>query len=385
MQQQFTPFFRLQATDPKTEARAGLLNIGQREVETPVFMPVATLGSVKGVDREQLLSPGIDTGILLANTYHLYQRPGLEIISQAGGLHKFMGWNRAILTDSGGYQVFSLSKLSKISDSGVSFSSPIDGLSHTFTPEKVVDIQRKLASNIMMPLDECTPYDASRSYQIEALSRTHRWLDASMHRLEATAQASNSSQRLFPIIQGGMEEDLRKQSARRAAAMNVEGYAIGGLSVGEPADLMYRVLEWVCPLLPSKRPRYLMGVGTPENLLRSIARGIDMFDCVLPTRNGRNATLFTTEGRLNMRNAQWATCYAPLDQGLQNPVSQGYSRAYLRHLFMSTERLAEYLASVQNLAFYAYLMREARQHILLGDFSDWAEAQIEILSRKVTA
>ena len=378
---QFKPFFQLEATHRGSDARAGILNIKEMRIETPLFMPVATLGSVKGVDHAQLVDNQIDTQVLLANTYHLYLRPGIEVIRSAGGLHRFMGWKRGILTDSGGYQVFSLSQRCRIEEKGVSFSSPIDGRSYCLTPELVLDIQRVFGSNIVMPLDECTPYDAARSYQREALSRTERWLDRSIKHFEHSLSDSKGEQFLFPIIQGGVEKELRRSAAAYASSLKASGYAIGGLSVGEPAEMMYRTIEWTVPLLPTQSPRYLMGVGTPENLLRCIERGVDMFDCVLPTRNGRNGTIFTTKGVVNIRNAKWKHSDAPIDEGLNHPVSQNYSRAYLRHLFLSRERLAEYIASVQNLAFYAQLMSAARRQILAGDFQSWASDQISAISK----
>ena len=373
MSEQSKSFFQLQATDRTSDARAGLLNLGALSVETPLFMPVGTLGSVKGIDHRQLLDPQIDARILLANAYHLYLRPGIEVIKSAGGLHRFMGWERGLLTDSGGYQIFSLSKRCKIEDEGISFASPIDGSTYYFTPEQVIDIQQALGANIIVPLDECTPYDMAYSDQKKALYRTQKWLDRSMHHLEVSSAKDTAPQQFFPIIQGGLEEDLRKEATAYVCSLEVSGYAIGGLSVGEPAEMMYRTIEWITPLLPKQRPRYLMGVGTPTNLLRCISRGVDLFDCVLPTRNGRNGTIFTTKGVLNMRNAQWRTAHEPLDTGLQHPISQHYSKSYLRHLFISGERLAEYIASMQNIAFYMQLMRDARKHILAGDFHSWAE------------
>ena len=361
--------FELQAKDSSTAARAGLLRTAHTTVETPVFMPVATLGSIKGVERERLLSPAINAQLLLANAYHLYLRPGLEVIRKAGGLRAFMGWPQGLLTDSGGYQIFSLSSGCRISEEGVQFRDPVNGDSHNFTPKLVVELQRILGADIIVPLDECTPYNASRSYQQEALSRTQRWLSTSLQHLTDTSAHSSQLQLFFPIIQGGMEEDLRKSAARTAVSLEADGYAVGGLSVGEPVEDMYRVLEWICPILPAESPRYLMGVGSPQNLLEAIARGVDMFDCVMPTRNGRNGMLFTTEGILNIRNTKWRSSQEVLDAGLNNPISQGYSRSYLRHLSVSGERLAEYLASVQNLAFYAYLMRSARGSYPIGRLS----------------
>lgn len=374
--------FTLEAEDTSTAARAGLLRTAHAALKTPAFMPVGTQGSVKGLDNERLLSPSINPQMLLANAYYLYLRPGLDVIKAAGGLHAFMGWPRGLLTDSGGYQVFSLAPRSKISDQGVQFRAPIDGSTHTFTPAQVIDIQRALGADIIMPLDECTPYEAPRSYQQKAWARTQAWLETALQRFEETTPHYEHPQQLFPIIQGGLVKDLRKPAARSAAALRAAGYAIGGLSVGEPPEAMYQVLEWVSPLLPHYSPRYLMGVGTPENLLQAIARGVDMFDCVIPTRNGRNGMLFTTQGILNIRNAKWTNSQEVLDKGLNNPISQGYSRSYLRHLFISGERLAEYVASAHNLAFYADLLHQARKQIIAGNFKNWMKDTLHRIHRR---
>ena len=378
----YAEFFTLHTEHPATGARAGTLNTAHGSVQTPVFMPVGTKATIKGIDRAQLLSPTIDAHMILANAYHLYLRPGLDVIKKAGGLHAFMGWPRALLTDSGGYQVFSLAACNKITDTGVLFKSPIDGDAHTFTPQRTIDIQRTLGADVIMPLDDCAPYGASRSYQQQALKRTQTWLEAAQTHFSDTSPHYGHKQHLFPIIQGGTEKDLRKAAARHAITREAAGYAIGGLSVGEPTACMYEALDWICPLLPRSAPRYLMGVGTPANLLSAIAKGVDMFDCVLPTRNARHGILFTTQGILNIRNAKWAESQTLLDPELPNPISTGYTRSYLRHLCMSKERLGEYLATAHNLAFYAELMKQARAHIIIGDFSTWMENTLARITKR---
>ena len=364
--------FTLEHTDAHTEARAGRLETPHGTIETPTFMPVGTLGSVKAVEPRELKTD-IGAQIILGNTYHLYLRPGTGIIEQAGGLHRFMQWDGPILTDSGGYQVFSLSKRCEISEEGVRFRNHLDGSEHLFTPESVVDTQRVLGSDIMMVLDECPSADVSEEYARESNELTIRWAERARERFEATAPRYGHEQMLFGIVQGVTYPDVRRESARRLVRMDFPGYAIGGLSVGEPAEDMYAMTEVVTPLLPSGKPRYLMGVGKPANLLESVARGVDLFDCVIPTRNGRNGTIYTTEGRINIKNAQWKDDFSPVDPGLDAYASQQFSKAYLRHLQKSKEILGLQIASQQNLAFYCWLMEEARAAIQDDRFSTWKD------------
>jgi queuine tRNA-ribosyltransferase len=374
--------FELLATDPETGARAGLLHTDHGSIETPIFMPVGTVGSVKGVLQEQLTDQ-IKAQIILGNTYHLYLRPGTEILEEAGGLHRFMGWNRPILTDSGGYQVFSLSSNRKLKEEGAVFQSHIDGSRHLFTPENVMDIQRKIGADIVMAFDECTPYPCDYTYARQSMELTHRWLARCFQRFNETEPLYDYHQSLFPIVQGSVYPDLRRISAEFAAGMEAEGNAIGGLSVGEPEQDMYEMCELVCGILPKQKPRYLMGVGTPWNILECIGLGIDMFDCVMPTRNGRNGMLFTTEGVINIKNKKWANDFTPIDPGLINSTSSVYTRAYLRHLFAAGELLGLQLASLQNLSFYLHLVREARQHIIDGDFASWKRSQLSIVKQRL--
>lgn len=374
--------FELLATDPETGARAGLLHTDHGSIETPIFMPVGTVGSVKGVLQEQLTDQ-IKAQIILGNTYHLYLRPGTEILEEAGGLHRFMGWNRPILTDSGGYQVFSLSSNRKLKEEGAVFQSHIDGSRHLFTPENVMDIQRKIGADIVMAFDECTPYPCDYTYARQSMELTHRWLARCFQRFNETEPLYNYHQSLFPIVQGSVYSDLRRISAEFAAGMEAEGNAIGGLSVGEPEQDMYEMCELVCGILPRQKPRYLMGVGTPWNILECIGLGIDMFDCVMPTRNGRNGMLFTTEGVINIKNKKWASDFTPIDPGLINSTSSVYTRAYLRHLFAAGELLGLQLASLQNLSFYLHLVREARRHIIAGDFASWKRSQLAIVKQRL--
>ncbi|MFO8086202.1 MAG: tRNA guanosine(34) transglycosylase Tgt [Bacteroidales bacterium] len=362
--------FVIEQKDNKSSARTGLITTAHGEIETPIFMPVGTAGTVKAVHMRDV-KEDIRADIILGNTYHLYLRPGLEIIEGAGGLHKFNGWDKPILTDSGGYQVHSLADISKIEEKGVRFQSHIDGSRHFYTPEYVMDIQRSIGADIMMAFDECTAYPVDHSYAKEAMERTHRWLDRSLARFDQTAPRYNYEQTIFPIVQGSVYKDLRTQSAEYIAAHNREGNAIGGLSVGEPHELMYEMTEHVCRILPTEKPRYLMGVGTPANILESIALGVDMFDCVMPTRNGRNGMLFTSQGIINIRNKKWADDFAPVDILGDSFVDQQYSRAYLRHLFIAKESLGPMIASIHNLRFYLWLVREARKHIQEGDFATW--------------
>ena len=362
--------FDLEHKDTQTQARAGRITTEHGEIQTPIFMPVGTVGSVKAVHMQELRRD-IDAQIILGNTYHLFMRPGLEIIEQAGGLHRFNGWDRPILTDSGGYQVFSLAGTRKIKEEGVTFQSHIDGSRHLFTPENVVDIQRTIGADIVMAFDECTPGNADYDYARLSMERTHRWLARGYGRFLETEPKYGYSQTFFPIVQGCVYEDLRRQSAEFVRGFDAEGYAIGGLAVGEPTEKMYEMVELVNGILPEHRPRYLMGVGTPANILENIARGVDMFDCVMPTRNGRNGMIFTEEGIINFKNRKWATDFSPIQEGTGCFVDEQYTKAYLRHLFVAGELLAMQIASIHNLAFYLRLVRQARQRIVDGTFGDW--------------
>ena len=374
--------FTLQATDKKSGARAGIIHTDHGDIPTPIFMPVGTQGSVKAVHQHELRDD-IDAKIILGNTYHLYLRPGTDIIEQAGGLHKFNGWERPILTDSGGFQVFSLSSNRKLKEEGAYFRSHIDGSKHLFTPEKVVDIQRSIGSDIMMALDECPPGTSDRAYATKSLALTHRWLRRGWDHFNATSPRYGHSQAFFPIVQGCTYPDLRRESAKFVADLGAEGNAIGGLAVGEPAEVMYDMIEVVNEILPADRPRYLMGVGTPANILEAIERGVDMMDCVMPTRNARNGMLFTSHGIMNMRNKKWADDFSPIQEDGPSYVDRTYSRAYLRHLFIADEILAMQIASIHNLAFYLWLVTQARQHIMAGDFADWKKAILPILPSRL--
>ena len=362
--------FDLEHKDTQTQARAGRITTEHGEIQTPIFMPVGTVGSVKAVHMQELRRD-IDAQIILGNTYHLFMRPGLEIIEQAGGLHRFNGWDRPILTDSGGYQVFSLAGTRKIKEEGVTFQSHIDGSRHLFTPENVVDIQRTIGADIVMAFDECTPGNADYDYARLSMERTHRWLARGYGHFLETEPKYGYSQIFFPIVQGCVYEDLRRQSAEFVRGFDAEGYAIGGLAVGEPTEKMYEMVELVNGILPEDRPRYLMGVGNPANILENIARGVDMFDCVMPTRNGRNGMIFTEEGIINFKNRKWATDFSPIQEGTGCFVDEQYTKAYLRHLFVAGELLAMQIASIHNLAFYLRLVRQARQRIVDGTFGDW--------------
>ena len=364
------------ATDPQSSARCGVITTGHGQMETPIFMPVGTVGSVKGIYHRDL-EEDIKAEIILGNTYHLYLRPGLEILRAAGGLHKFISWDRPILTDSGGFQVFSLSPIRKLTPEGCTFSSHIDGSRHKFTPENNVDTQRIIGADIVMALDECTPGDASYEYAAKSLKLTQSWLERCIKRFDSTEPLYGYPQAFFPIIQGCVYPDLRRAAVEHAAGFDREGYAIGGLAVGEPTEKMYEMLEVVCPILPEDRPRYLMGVGTPANILEGIARGVDMFDCVMPTRNGRNGMLFTWNGIMNMRNRKWADDFSPIDPEGTSFVDRRYSKAYLRHLFVAGEIFAGQIASEHNLAFYLELVRQARIHIKAGDFKRWKDETVE--------
>lgn len=374
--------FKLQATSPGTAARAGKIATDHGVIETPIFMPVGTLGSVKGVHFRDLRDD-IKAQIILGNTYHLYLRPGTEILRMAGGLHKFNGWDGPILTDSGGFQVFSLSENRKLTEEGAHFRSHIDGSKHLFTPEYVVDIQRVIGSDIMMALDECPPGNSEYTYARKSLDLTLRWLDRGWQRYTSTQPLYGHSQAYFPIVQGCVYADLRVESARHVASLGADGNAIGGLAVGEPAEKMYEMIEVVNAILPTDKPRYLMGVGTPVNMLEAIDRGVDMMDCVMPTRNGRNGMLFTQHGTMNMRNKKWADDFSPLQADGASWVDRAYTRAYVRHLFISNELLALEIASIHNLAFYLWLMREARMHIQAGDFASWKEDMVRVLNTRL--
>ena len=374
--------FELSGSDPLTKARAGILTTGHGIIKTPVFMPVGTAGSVKAVTQQQL-EKDIKAPVILGNTYHLYLRPGLDVLEAAGGLHQFIGWRRPILTDSGGYQVFSLASNRKLSEDGALFQSHIDGSRHLFTPEKVMDIQRVIGGDIIMAFDECPPYPSDYAYAKKSMELTHRWLDRCIARFDATPDKYGYTQNLFPIVQGSTYRDLRENSAAFVAAKNAAGNAIGGLSVGEPVEMMYEFTSLCCDILPVHKPRYLMGVGTPWNILEAIALGVDMFDCVMPTRNGRNAMLFTTRGIINIDNSKWEKDFSVIDDGIDCEISNYYSRAYLRHLVKSKEYLALTIASVHNLAFYQWLVTEARKHILAGDFKSWKEEMVGRLQVKL--
>ena len=370
--------FVLQHTDAGSKARAGQITTDHGTIETPIFMPVGTLGSVKGVHQHEL-KEDIQAQIILGNTYHLYLRPGLDVLRQAGGLHRFNGFDRPMLTDSGGFQVFSLAGIRKLSEKGCEFRSHIDGSKHFFTPEGVMDIERTIGADIMMAFDECPPGTASYDYAAKSLKLTHGWLERCVKRYNETEPLYGYHQTLFPIVQGCVYPELRRESAHFATNLDAEGYAIGGLAVGEPAEQMYEMIEVVNEILPTDRPRYLMGVGTPVNILEAIERGVDMFDCVMPTRNGRNAMLFTAQGIMNMRNAKWATDFSPVDADAHSFVDTQYTKAYLHHLFKAKELLAMQIASIHNLAFYLRLVTDARQHIEQGDFTKWKASIIDQL------
>ncbi len=374
--------FKLEHQDQGTKARAGTIVTDHGTIQTPIFMPVGTVGSVKGVSQQQLQQQ-VKAQIILGNTYHLYLRPGLEVLEKAGGLHRFNGWNAPILTDSGGYQVFSLAGTRKIKEEGVTFQSHIDGSRHLFSPEYVMDIQRVIGGDIAMAFDECPPGGSDFTYAKKSMELTHRWLDRSWNRFHETPDKYGYTQNLFPIVQGGTFKDLRKQSCETVASKNATGNAIGGLSVGEPEPVMYEICDWCCDHLPTDKPRYLMGVGTPWNILECISMGIDMFDCVMPTRNGRNAMLFTTQGVINIDNKKWEFDFSPIDEGLDCEVSQYYSKAYLRHLFKAGELLGLSIASIHNLAFYLWLVKQARQKIQEGTFAGWKTEMIERLKTRL--
>ncbi len=374
--------FTLQKTDDKTKARAGEITTDHGKIETPIFMPVGTVGSVKAVTQQQL-KQDVKAQIILGNTYHLYLRPGLDVLETAGGLHKFNGWDKPLLTDSGGYQVFSLANNRKLTEEGALFQSHIDGSKHLFTPENVMDIQRIIGGDIIMAFDECPPYPSDYAYAKKSMELTHRWLDRCFERFNNTPDKYGYTQNLFPIVQGSTYKDLRTVSAEYIASKNATGNAIGGLSVGEPTEVMYEFTELCCDILPMQKPRYLMGVGTPWNILENIALGIDMFDCVMPTRNGRNAMLFTSNGVINIDNKKWEKDFSAIDEGIDCEMSNYYSKAYLRHLMKAKEYLGYTIASVHNLAFYLWLVKQAREHIIAGDFSGWKNDMVVKLQQKL--
>lgn len=374
--------FQLQQTDPQSEARAGVIHTGHGQILTPVFMPVGTVGSVKGVSVRDLKEE-VKAQIILGNTYHLYLRPGTEILEKAGGLHRFNSWDGPILTDSGGFQVFSLTGIRKLTEEGCTFRSHIDGSKHIFTPERVMDIERSIGADIMMALDECPPGTSEYAYAKKSLGMTHRWLDRCLKRFNETEPKYGYQQSLFPIVQGCTYRDLRTQSAEFVAEKGCDGNAIGGLAVGEPAEVMYEMIEVVNAILPKDKPRYLMGVGTPANLLEGIERGVDMFDCVMPTRNGRNAMIFTANGIMNMRNRKWQDDFSPIDIDGPCSLDRTYTKAYLHHLFKAQELLALEIASIHNLSFYLWLTGEARKHILAGDFRAWKEVMVKRVTERL--
>jgi len=374
--------FDLLHTDPQSKARAGTITTDHGTIETPIFMPVGTVASVKGVHQRELKEE-INPDIILGNTYHLYLRPQTAILEQAGGLHKFMNWDRNILTDSGGYQVYSLSANRKIKEEGVKFKSHIDGSVHFFTPENVMEIQRTIGADIIMAFDECTPYPCDYRYAQRSMHMTHRWLDRCINHLKKVPFKYGYEQTFFPIVQGSTYKDLRMQSAEYIANSGQQGNAIGGLSVGEPAEEMYAMTDVVCSILPEDKPRYLMGVGTPINILENIALGVDMFDCVMPTRNARNGMLFTAHGTINIKNKKWEADFSPIDEMGTTFVDREYTKAYLRHLFAANEYLGKQIATIHNLGFYMWLVREARKHILAGDFRTWKEMMVKQMSQRL--
>jgi len=374
--------FTLEHNDPKSAARAGTITTDHGTIQTPIFMPVGTAGTVKGVHTKDLRED-TNAQIILGNTYHLFLRPGTEILKEAGGLHKFNGWDRPILTDSGGYQVYSLANQRKITEEGATFASHIDGTKHLFTPERVMDIQREIGADIIMAFDECPPYPSTYEYAKTSMHMTHRWLDRCFNRINETEPLYGYGQTLFPIIQGSTFEDLRNESAHYIASKNADGNAIGGLSVGEPAEEMYKHAAGACAILPKDKPRYLMGVGTPANILENISLGIDMFDCVMPTRNGRNGQIFTSEGILNLRNKKWENVHEPLDPNGTSFVDNQYTKAYVRHLIHSKESLGAQIASLHNIRFYLWLVEQARAHIIAGDFASWKTQMLPKLEQRL--
>lgn len=374
--------FKLIKKDSASKARLGELTTAHGKIQTPIFMPVGTAATVKGVHQHEA-DKDTQAQIILGNTYHLYLRPGLEVLEKAGGLHQFMNWQKPILTDSGGYQVYSLSGKRKIKEEGVKFQSHIDGSYHLFTPENVMDIQRTIGADIIMAFDECTPYPCDYNYAKKSMHMTHRWLKRCCERFDSTEAKYGFDQTLFPIVQGSVYKDLRKQSAEKIASFEREGNAIGGLSVGEPHDLMYEMTEIVCNVLPEDKPRYLMGVGTPTNLLENIALGVDMFDCVMPTRNARNGMIFTSEGTINIKNKKWADDFSPIDENGTSYVDSTYSKAYVRHLFTVNEMLGKQITTLHNIRFYLWLMEQAREHLEVGTFTQWKNKMVKKLDRRL--
>ena len=374
--------FKLIKKDSASKARLGELTTAHGKIQTPIFMPVGTAATVKGVHQHEL-DKDTQAQIILGNTYHLYLRPGLEVLEKAGGLHQFMNWQKPILTDSGGYQVYSLSGKRKIKEEGVKFQSHIDGSYHLFTPENVMDIQRTIGADIIMAFDECTPYPCDYNYAKKSMHMTHRWLKRCCEHFDSTEAKYGFDQTLFPIVQGSVYKDLRKQSAEKIASFEREGNAIGGLSVGEPHDLMYEMTEIVCNVLPEDKPRYLMGVGTPTNLLENIALGVDMFDCVMPTRNARNGMIFTSEGTINIKNKKWADDFSPIDENGTSYVDSTYSKAYVRHLFTVNEMLGKQITTLHNIRFYLWLMEQAREHLEAGTFTEWKNKMVKKLDRRL--
>jgi queuine tRNA-ribosyltransferase len=374
--------FQLQHTDPSSAARAGRIETAHGVIETPIFMPVGTVGTVKGIHIQELESV-INAQIILGNTYHLYLRPGIDVIRQAGGLHRFIGWQRPMLTDSGGYQVYSLATQRKIKEEGVTFQSHLDGSKHFFSPERAMDVQREIGADIIMAFDECTPYPCEYRYAQNSMHLTHRWLKRCCERFDETESIHDYEQTLFPIVQGSTYRDLRIQSAETIASFEREGNAIGGLSVGEPEDAMYEMTELVCGILPKEKPRYLMGVGTPMNILECISLGIDMFDCVLPTRNARHGLLYTVDGMINIKNAKWKEDFSPIDEKSTSSTSRIHTKAYLRHLIYSREYLGAQIASLHNLSFFLWLINEARHHILSGDFTPWKTEMVNRMKQRL--
>lgn len=375
-------FFTIQHTDKESKARAGVLQTDHGTIQTPIFMPVGTAGTVKGVHQRELIND-IKAQIILGNTYHLYLRPTVEVIAKVGGLHKFNGWNKPLLTDSGGYQVYSMSEIRNISEEGATFKSHIDGTKHFFSPEKAIDVQKSIGADIIMAFDECTPYPCEYQYAKKSMHMTHRWLTRCCEHFDNTPSVHGYKQVLFPIVQGSTYTDLRKISAEKIAEANREGNAIGGLSVGEPAEEMYAMTDVVCQILPWEKPRYLMGVGTPANILESIALGVDMFDCVMPTRNARNGMLFTTQGIINIKNQKWKEDFSPIDEQLGGYINETYSRSYLRHLVISKEMLGSQIATIQNLSFYLWLVNEARAQIVKGTFLKWKNEMVVKLMQRL--
>ena len=374
--------FKLIKKDSASKARLGELTTAHGKIQTPIFMPVGTAATVKGVHQHEV-DKDTQAHIILGNTYHLYLRPGLEVLEKAGGLHQFMNWQKPILTDSGGYQVYSLSGKRKIKEEGVKFQSHIDGSYHLFTPENVMDIQRTIGADIIMAFDECTPYPCDYNYAKKSMHMTHRWLKRCCERFDSTEAKYGFKQTLFPIVQGSVYKDLRKQSAEKIASFEREGNAIGGLSVGEPHELMYEMTEIVCNVLPDDKPRYLMGVGTPTNLIENIALGVDMFDCVMPTRNARNGMIFTNEGTINIKNKKWADDFSPIDENGTSYVDSTYSKAYVRHLFTVNEMLGKQITTLHNIRFYLWLMEQAREHLAAGTFTEWKNKMVKKLDRRL--